>query len=176
VCAYSAKAWAKPALSKAAMWRSNSAFAELQNDRLLALAADLVCRAVIAVNSTQGAQVAKAATTEIPIVFSIGGGGDSFYGHACQNGTITETLEHGPNGGIGPSHALPIFRITLAYLLNSRADVSRPGCDSRIIRCFQLDLSMQHVRKRRLAILRTQGRQRRFRDAGRFCVNFRFLG
>ena len=51
-------------------------FAELQNDRLPALAADLVHRqvAVIAgVNSTLGVQVAKAATTMIPIVFAAGG-------------------------------------------------------------------------------------------------------
>src|SRR5262245_42678465 len=51
-------------------------FAELQNDRLPALAADLVRRhvAVIAgVTTTQGALVAKAATTTIPIVFAIGG-------------------------------------------------------------------------------------------------------
>jgi putative ABC transport system substrate-binding protein len=51
-------------------------FAELQNARLPALAADLVRRqvAVIAgVNSTEGVQVAKVATTTIPIVFSIGG-------------------------------------------------------------------------------------------------------
>ena len=51
-------------------------FAELQNDRLPALAADLVRRqvAVIAgVNSTQGVRVAKAATATIPIVFAIGG-------------------------------------------------------------------------------------------------------
>jgi putative ABC transport system substrate-binding protein len=50
-------------------------FAELQNDRLPALAADLVRRqvAVIAGNSTQGVQVAKAATTTIPIVFAVGG-------------------------------------------------------------------------------------------------------
>jgi putative ABC transport system substrate-binding protein len=51
-------------------------FAELQNDRLPALVADLVRRAVAViagVNSTQGVQVAKAATTTIPIVFSVGG-------------------------------------------------------------------------------------------------------
>jgi putative tryptophan/tyrosine transport system substrate-binding protein len=51
-------------------------FAELQNDRLPALAADLVRRqvAVIAgLNSTEGVRVAKAATTTIPIVFVIGG-------------------------------------------------------------------------------------------------------
>jgi putative tryptophan/tyrosine transport system substrate-binding protein len=51
-------------------------FAELQNDRLPALAADLVRRqvAVIAgVNSTEGVQVAEATTTAIPIVFAIGG-------------------------------------------------------------------------------------------------------
>jgi putative tryptophan/tyrosine transport system substrate-binding protein len=51
-------------------------WAELQNDRLPALAADLVRRqvAVIAgVNTTQGVQVAKAATTTIPIVFAVGG-------------------------------------------------------------------------------------------------------
>jgi putative tryptophan/tyrosine transport system substrate-binding protein len=51
-------------------------FAEFQNDRLPTLAADLVRRqvAVIAgVNSTEGVRVAKAATTTIPIVFSIGG-------------------------------------------------------------------------------------------------------
>jgi putative tryptophan/tyrosine transport system substrate-binding protein len=51
-------------------------FAELQNDRLPSLAADLVHRqvAVIAgVNSTEGVRTAKAATTTIPIVFQIGG-------------------------------------------------------------------------------------------------------
>ena len=51
-------------------------FAELQNDRLPALATDLVRGqvAVIAgVTTTQGALVAKAATTTIPIVFVIGG-------------------------------------------------------------------------------------------------------
>jgi putative tryptophan/tyrosine transport system substrate-binding protein len=51
-------------------------FAEFQNDRLPALAADPVRRqvAVIAgVNSTEGVRVAKAATTTIPIVFAIGG-------------------------------------------------------------------------------------------------------
>ena len=51
-------------------------WAELQNDRLPALAVDLVRRqvAVISgVNSTQGVQLAKAATTTIPIVFAIGG-------------------------------------------------------------------------------------------------------
>jgi putative ABC transport system substrate-binding protein len=53
-----------------------SRFAEYQNERLPALAAELVRRkvAVIAgVNSTEGVQVAKAATTTIPIVFAIGG-------------------------------------------------------------------------------------------------------
>jgi putative ABC transport system substrate-binding protein len=51
-------------------------FAGPQSDRLQALAADLVRRqvAVIAgVTTTQGALVAKAATTTIPIVFAIGG-------------------------------------------------------------------------------------------------------
>ena len=51
-------------------------FAELQNDRLPALASDLVSRhvAVIAgLNSTQGPLAAKSATTTIPIVFAIGG-------------------------------------------------------------------------------------------------------
>jgi putative ABC transport system substrate-binding protein len=51
-------------------------FAELQNDRLPSLVADLVRRqvAVIAgVDSTEGVRVAKAATTTIPIVFAIGG-------------------------------------------------------------------------------------------------------
>jgi ABC-type uncharacterized transport system substrate-binding protein len=51
-------------------------FAELQNDRLPALAADLVRRQVkviAGVDSTEGVRVAKAATTTIPIVFSIGG-------------------------------------------------------------------------------------------------------
>jgi putative ABC transport system substrate-binding protein len=51
-------------------------FAELQNDRLPALAADLVRRQVAViggVTTTQGALVAKAATTTIPIVFAIGG-------------------------------------------------------------------------------------------------------
>jgi putative tryptophan/tyrosine transport system substrate-binding protein len=51
-------------------------FAELQNDRLPSLAADLVRRqvAVIAgVNSTEGVRVAKAATATIPIVFQVGG-------------------------------------------------------------------------------------------------------
>src|SRR5262249_4965352 len=51
-------------------------FAGPQSDRLSALVADLVRRqvAVIAgVTTTQGALVAKAATTTIPIVFAIGG-------------------------------------------------------------------------------------------------------
>src|SRR6516164_2453755 len=51
-------------------------FAELQNDRLPPLAADLVRRQVTViagVTTTQGALVAKAATTTIPIVFAIGG-------------------------------------------------------------------------------------------------------
>ena len=51
-------------------------FAELQNERLPSLAADLVRRqvAVIAgVNSTEAVRVAKAATKTIPIVFAIGG-------------------------------------------------------------------------------------------------------
>jgi putative ABC transport system substrate-binding protein len=51
-------------------------FAELQNDRLPALVADLISRrvAVIAgVNSTEAVRIAMAATSTIPIVFSIGG-------------------------------------------------------------------------------------------------------
>jgi len=50
-------------------------FADLQNDRLPTLAADLVRRkvAVIAgVNSTEGVRAAKAASTTIPIVFAVG--------------------------------------------------------------------------------------------------------
>src|SRR5207245_895112 len=48
---------------------------EGQNDRLPGLAADLVRQkvAVIVVTSNAGALAAKAATTTIPIVFSIGG-------------------------------------------------------------------------------------------------------
>jgi putative tryptophan/tyrosine transport system substrate-binding protein len=52
-------------------------FAELQNDRLPALTADLVRRAVAVIatvgSGTQGVKVAKAATTTIPIVFAVGG-------------------------------------------------------------------------------------------------------
>src|SRR5438552_1095796 len=70
-------------------------FAEFQNDRLPALAADLVRRrvAVISgVNSTEGVRVAQAATTTIPIVFAIGGA-------PVKNGlvaSLNRTSAHGP--------------------------------------------------------------------------------
>jgi putative ABC transport system substrate-binding protein len=112
-------------------------FAELQNDRLPALVADLVRRqvAVIAgVNSTQGAQVAKAATTTIPIVFAIGG-------DPVKNGLVTSFNRPGGNltgvsyltNELGPKR-LTLLRDLLpnARLIAALVNPTNPNAESDI--------------------------------------------
>ena len=62
---------AKPAMSRAGTWRSNTAGRKAQNDRLPALAADLARRqaSLIAIGWQPCGTAVKAATTTIPIVF-----------------------------------------------------------------------------------------------------------
>jgi putative ABC transport system substrate-binding protein len=116
-------------------------FAEFQNDRLPALAADLVRRqvAVIAgVNSTEGVRGAKAATTTIPIVFAIGG-------DPVKNGLVASLNRPGGNvtgvssltNEMGPKR-LELLRDLLpsAGLIAALVNPTNPNAESDSKRLF----------------------------------------
>ena len=120
-------------------------WAENQYDRLPALAADLVRRrvAVIAAPSANAAVAAKAATTTIPIVFSVGG-------DPVEMGLVASLNRPGANltgianlnSDIGPKR-LQLLRELMpnTALFGVLADPANP-----VTRSFMLDLNQHKIR------------------------------